>query len=215
LREAIYEQKLHADEIVPIYTEVKKQAGVSLSGAELFVMLSRCEYMMGRAFQEDGRTQEAVTCYERGIALAEAALAVRPVSGAYEMLSGCYGQACMLKSVAWVMANGLKVESSAKKALALDSGNAAASYFIASRWAFGPGVLGDPKRGIKEMHAILDGNAALQKDDLFNCYSAIAYAYERLKQYQDAQVWVTKALELYPTNKFVRNLLAQIETGKR
>jgi tetratricopeptide (TPR) repeat protein len=178
-------------------------------------MLSRCEYMMGRAFQEDERKNEAIACYERGIALAQDSLAVTPLSGAYEMLAGCYGQACMLKPMAWVMANGLKVEGNAKKALALDPRNAAASYLIASRWVFGPGVFGDPKRGIKDMNAILDGNAALQKDELFNCYSAIAYAYERLKQYNDARLWVTKALELYPSNKFVRNLSVQIETGTR
>ena len=174
-------------------------------------MLSRCEYMMGRVYQIDGRNDEAVACFERGMGLAEKSLGARPSPEAYEMLASNVGQACMLKGRAWVMANGLKVEQNAKRALDLDPRNAASQYMIASRWAFGPGPFGNPQRGIDEMGAILTGGADLQKDDFFNVYSAIAYAYVRLKKKPDALPWIRKALELYPTNTFARDLLAQIE----
>jgi tetratricopeptide (TPR) repeat protein len=211
LREAIFEQTLNADAVIPLYREAVRQAEASLSGPGRDAMLSRCEYLMGRAYQEDARQEEALACYERGIALAERSVAAGPTAEGYEMLSANYGQACMLKPTGWVMANGLKVEQYAKKALELDGRDAASRYFIASRWVFGPGILGNPQRGIRDMEAILDGQADLEKDDYFNVYSAIAYAYIRLKKHQDALPWLNRALGLYPTNKFALDLREQIQ----
>jgi tetratricopeptide (TPR) repeat protein len=211
LREAVYEQRLHAAAVAPLYQEVRNRAGALPAGAERFVMLSRCEYMMGRVFQEDKRNPEALARYDEGIALAEKSLAVRPTAAAYEILAGNIGQACMIRSTAWVMTHGLKVEQNAKKALELDPRNAGARYLISSRWIFGPGIFGDPQRGIKEMEDILGDPSVLQKDDRFNVYSALAYGYVRLKKYGEGRPWIDKALELYPGNKFARDLLSQIE----
>jgi tetratricopeptide (TPR) repeat protein len=209
LRDAVYGQAIHAEQIEPLYREAVKKAEADLAGEDLQVLLSRCEYMLGKAYQMDGRNDEAIACYEKGIALAEESIAMRPTAAAYEMLSAHYGQACMVKSQGWVMANGLKVEQNAKKALALEPRNAACLYMVASRWAFGPGVFGNPKRGITELEAILEGGADLQKDDLFNVYSALGYAYIRLNKNQDALPWIEKSLALYPTNKFSLDLLDQ------
>jgi tetratricopeptide (TPR) repeat protein len=210
LREAIFDQVLNAEGVMEIYTETLRSAEAALAGHELDAMLSRCEYMLGRAYQEDGRDAEAIARYEKGIALAERSLAVTATAEGYEMLSANYGQACMLKSTGWVMSNGLKVEQNAKKALKIDPRNAACQYFIASRWVFGPGIFGNPKRGVTEMEAILDGSADLQKDDLFNVYSALGYGYIRLKKEQDALPWISKSLDIYPTNKFALGLLDKI-----
>jgi tetratricopeptide (TPR) repeat protein len=210
LREAIFEQTLNADAVLPFYRDALRRTEASLSGPERDAMLSRGEYLMGRAYQEEERKEEALACYERGITLAERSVAAAPTAEGYEMLSANYGQACMLKPTGWVMANGLKVEQYARKALELDPRNAAARYFIASRWVFGPGILGNPQRGIRDMEAILDGGADLGKDDFFNVYSAIAYAYIRLKKHQEALPWINRALGLYPTNKFARGLREEI-----
>ncbi|MDR2184138.1 MAG: hypothetical protein LBO80_00505 [Treponema sp.] len=210
LRDAVFAQTLRAEAIAPIYRETVKLAETGLSGKALDAMLSRCELMMGRSFQYDERNDDALVCYEKGIALAERSIAAGPTPEAYEMLSANIGQACMLKSRAWVMAHGLKVEQNAKRALALNPRNAACQYLMASRWVFGPGIFGDPQRGIAEMEAILNGAADLGKDDFFNVYSAIGYAYIRIKKNQDALPWIRKSLDLYPTNKFARGLLAQV-----
>ncbi|MDR1928990.1 MAG: tetratricopeptide repeat protein [Treponema sp.] len=211
LREAVFAQVLKADEVAPLYRQASAQARDLLSGAEKNAMLSRCEYMMGRAFQQDERRDEALSCYEKGIALAEQSIAEEPSAAAYEILAAHYGQICMLKPAPWVMSNGPKVEQYAKKASALDSRNAGSKYLLASRWAFGPGILGDPKRGISEMTKILSGGVFLQKDDYFNVYSAIGYAHLRLNQKQEALVWIKKALELYPTNKFALQMRDEAE----
>jgi tetratricopeptide (TPR) repeat protein len=210
LRDAVFAQTLKAESVAPIYRETKSLAEATLSGGERDAMLSHCELMMGKSFQLDERNDEAIACYERGIALAERSIAAGPSPEAYEMLSANIGQACMLKPRTWVIANGLKVEQNARKALSLNPRNAACLYMVASRWVFGPGIFGNPQRGIAEMEAILNGSADLEKDDFFNVYSAIAYAYIRLEKNQDALPWIRKSLELYPTNKFAGDLLAQI-----
>jgi tetratricopeptide (TPR) repeat protein len=210
LRDAVFAQTLTAEAIAPLYREAVQMAETGFSGKERDAMLSRCELMMGKSFQFDERNSDALVCYERGMVLAERSIAAGPTPEAYEMLSANIGQACMLKSRPWVMANGLRVEQNAKRALALNPRNAACQYMVASRWVFGPGVFGNPQRGITEMEAILNGAADLGKDDFFNVYSAIGYAYIRLKKTQDALPWIRKSLDLYPTNKFARDLLAQI-----
>jgi tetratricopeptide (TPR) repeat protein len=175
-------------------------------------MLSRCEYLMGRVYQEDQRKEEAIRCYENSISWAEKANAERPSADAYGMLASNIGQLCLLRSTFWVMANGLKVEENAKKGLRLDSRHAACMYLIASRWAFGPSPFGNPQRGINELSEMLNGIADLGKDDYFNAYTGIAYAYLRLKKKTEAAGWINKALELYPTSKFALGLLRETQS---
>jgi tetratricopeptide (TPR) repeat protein len=211
LRDAVYAQKLNADEIAFLYRDAVKNAGKYLTGSELYTMLSRCEYMMGRVYQEDGRKDDAIRCYERGVEWAEKANAETPSADAYEMLASNIGQQCMLRSIPWVMANGLKVEENAKKGLKIDGRHAACMYMIASRWAFGPRPFGNPRRGVNELSAILNGIADLGQDDYFNVYSGVSYAYLRLKKKVEAAAWAARALEIYPTNKFALGLLQESE----
>ena len=208
LREAVYEQKLKADEIVPVYREVSDRARRELSGEALYVMLSRCEYMMGRAYQYEERKEEAAARYAEGMSWAEKALAVRPSAEAWQMRAENLSQSCAVRSAAYAMANGLNVEKYAKNALALNSRNAAAQHMIAARWVYAPSPFHNYRRGIDMMNDILTGGDT-HRDDLFNVYLAIGYAYVQQKKYADARPWLIKALEVYPTNKFARELLAK------
>ena len=62
---------------------------------------------------------------------------------------------------------------------------------------------GNPRLGIELMHkALAMGNA--ERDDLFNIYSGIGLAYDKLKDSQEARRWLREALDLYPGNLFVR-----------
>jgi len=115
---------------------------------------------------------------------------------------------CQIGPLSFTMANGLNVEKWAKNALAIDPRNAAAMRLIASRWVFGPGPLGNPRRGIDMMKAILE-DGDMGKDDFFNVYSAIGYGYLQLRRPAEAKPWLLRALEFYPANKFVNGLLAK------
>jgi tetratricopeptide (TPR) repeat protein len=206
LRDAVYEQNLTADEIINLYRKTKERAEKALSGIVQFITLSRCEYMMGRAYQYEERKDEAAARYAEGIEWAEKALDAGAGAEAWQMLAENISQSCAVRSVSYAMANGLKVEKYAKNALELNSRNAAALYMVAARWVFAPPPFHNYKKGIRMMEDIIT-SGDMQRDDTFNVYSAIGYAYYQQKNFTEARPWFLKSLEVYPTNKYVRGLL--------
>jgi tetratricopeptide (TPR) repeat protein len=212
LRDAIYEQKLGADEILPLYRETTQRAEETLSGPALSLMRSRCEYMMGRAYLYEKRKDEALARFEEGMAQARTSLEGAVSPEAYVMLAENLSQSCILRPVTYVMAHGLDVERYAKKALNLDSGNTAALYLRASRWVYAPVPFHNHRRGIQMMEDILNTyDARLDKDDRFNVNIAIGYAYLEQKKSRDAQVWLNRARSVYPSNKYLQELLDKIK----
>jgi len=208
LREAVYEQKLDADNIKPLYFAAKTAANANCSGAGLDLALSRCEYFIGRALQNEKKNDEALVHYLEGIKLAENALKTAPSADAWVMRAENLSQSCAVSSVAYAMSNGLNVEKYAKNALALNSRNAAAQYLVAARWVFAPAPFYNHRKGIEMMTDILN-KGDMEKDDSFNVNSAIGYAYVQQKKYADARPWLLKSLEIYPSNKYAADLLAK------
>jgi len=208
LREAVYEQKLDADNIKPLYSAAKTDANANCSGAELNLALSRCEYFMGRALQNEKKNSEAFVHYLEGMKLAEKALETAPSADAWVMRAENLSQSCAVGTVGYAMSNGLNVEKFAKNALSMNNRNAAAQYLVAARWVFAPSPLNNLKKGIVMMMDILD-KGDMEKDDFFNVNSAIGYAYVQQKKYAEARPWLLKSLEIYPSNKFVAELLAK------
>jgi tetratricopeptide (TPR) repeat protein len=206
LREALYEQKLKADEIKPVYRTALSSAQENYSGADLDIALSRCEFIMGRALAEEKRNEEARVHFNEGMRLAEKAIESKPSSDAWLIRSENLSQACALGPWTYTAANGLNVEKYAKNALALNSRNAAAQYLVAARWVFAPAPFSNIKKGI-EMMKDIPANADMDKDDSFNVYSAIGYGYIQQKKYDEAKPWILKSLEIYPTNKYAAGLL--------
>jgi tetratricopeptide (TPR) repeat protein len=209
LRDAVYEQRLKADEILPLFRETEKRAETSLAGGEQYIMLSRCEYMMGRAYQYEERKKEAAARYERGIAWAEKSLDVGAGAEGWRMLAENIAQSCAVRPPSYAMVHGLKVEGYAKSALTLDAQNGAALYLLAARSVYAPPPFNDLPRGIRMLEEILAAGNRLSRDDLFNVYSAIGYAWIKQKKYAQARPWLEKSLDLYPTNRFVLDLLAE------
>ena len=209
LREAIYEQNLTADEIAPLYRDTSNRAHTSLSGAARYIVLSRCEYMMGRAYQYEERKDQAASHYTEGITWAEKALEIQASAEAWQMLAENVSQSCAVRPVSYAMANGLKVERYSKNALAIDRQNAAAQIMIAARWVYAPSPFHNYRRGIEMMNAI-PGESNMQKDDMFNVYLAIGYAHLQQRNNTQARQWLLRSLEVYPTNKYVQSLLAKL-----
>ena len=203
LRDAVYEQVLGANAVYPIYITAKNRAEADLSGAERLNVLSLCEYFMGRTYQYYDQNNNALACYERGYALAEESLKIKETSDGWVLRSNNLGQMCTLKSNAYVMSHGLDVGKYSENALKLNRRNATAQHIIASRWIYAPAPFHNLSKGISMMKEILSGNYDMERDDLFNVYTALAYAYLRDKNKAEARIWIDKALTIYPTNKYV------------
>ncbi|AEF81383.1 tetratricopeptide repeat protein [Leadbettera azotonutricia] len=211
LREAVYEQELNSAGIAPLYATAKEQAQKELSGPGLWLMLSRCEYMMGRSFEYEDKKDEAAACYEQGMVQAQAALNAQASSEGWRMLAENLAYLCRVRPFSYAMAHGLKVERHADKALELNKQNAAALYLIAARYVFAPSTFNNYKKGFRLLEEIISGyDQGLEKDDRFNVYSAMGYVCIGLEKKEEALVWLQKALELYPTNKYALGMVDQL-----
>jgi tetratricopeptide (TPR) repeat protein len=207
LRDAVYEQQLRSDGLMSLYQQAVQAAEQTLSGQQRYLMLSRCAYMLGRAYQYEGAKEAAAAQYEQGISWAEAALKEGDTAEGWQMLAEHISQSCAVRPVSYALANGLKVEAYAKKALERDARNGAAKYMLAARYVYAPAPFNNYKRGIQMMQDIIqEQDTVLQKDDRFNVYAAIGYAYYQQKHYTEAKPWFQKALEVYPTNQFVQGM---------
>ncbi|MDR2730839.1 MAG: tetratricopeptide repeat protein [Treponema sp.] len=210
LREAVYEQCQTPEEIEKIYREITGKIMQIYSGDTQKVMLSRCEYLMGRAYQDNKRDEEARPHYQKGIKLAEEVTKTAPGAQAWLVLAENLSQACSLGPWPYTIANGLNVEKFSKNALSYDSRCAAAKYLIAARWVFAPAPFNNIKKGIEMMQDIFN-TCDMGKDDIFDVNSAVGYAYIQQKKYADARPWLIKALDIYPANKYAGEMLKKTE----
>lgn len=210
LREAVFEQKLTAEQIEPLYKKISEQVKSSLTGEKQLLLLSRSEYLIGHAYQDGGNNKKAIPHYEEGMRLAQEALDKSPSAEGWQMLSENLSLLCTAKSFPFAMANGLDVAKYAKNALALDKRNAAAQKLAAGRWVFAPFPFHDHQKGISMMKAIIkDGD--MQKDDKFNVYVAIGYGYMKQEDSVQANEWISKAISVYPSNKYAKSLMDEIK----
>jgi tetratricopeptide (TPR) repeat protein len=206
LRDAVYGYTGDAAYMERLGGEVAERAKRELSGTELLNMLSYCEFLIAKAYLAEKNDEQSERHFQQGFDYANSSVKDEPTSMGYRMMAENISQLCTLKSTAWVIANGLKVEQYAKRGLKYDKRNAACSYLIAARWVYAPAPFHNIKKGINEMKEILSGSYDLQKEDYFNVYYSIAYAYNRSKQAGEAKSWLEKALEVYPGNKDALNL---------
>ena len=209
LRDAIYEQELSADAVAPIYQTVSNRAKMTLSGYDQYILLSRCEYIMGKAYLYEERRSEASARFEDGMAFARRAIEARETADAWVMLGENLSQniAALSSNVFYAMGNGLDVEKFARNALALNPRSASAQFLIAARWVYAPFPFNNIRRGIDLLNAIIT-TSDMDKANTFDVYSSLGYAYVQQRNSAQARLWLNRSLELYPTNKFVASLLA-------
>ena len=214
LRDAIYEQRLTANQVRPIYDEVRATVGGMAPGAARYQALSRAEFFMGRALLFEEREREARTHFAEGLRLAEAALALAASAEGWVLRGENLAHLIQVSNWTFALANGLDVERFARNALAINPRNAAAQYLIAARWVFAPSPFNNINRGLEMMKAIANGGGDMARDDRFNVNSAIGWGYVQQRRYDAAIPWIQRALEVYPSNRFASDLLAAAEAGR-
>ena len=209
LRDALYSQVLSSADLSALYTTAEDQANKQLSGADLPLMLSRCEYIMGRCYLYEKNKSQADQYLQKGLDYAQKSLDQQPTSEGWRMLAENLSQLCTVRSTGWVMRNGLSVEKYSKNALNIDPGNTAAQYMIAARYVYAPAPFHNYSKGLQMMKDILANyDNRLSKDDRFNVNLSIGYTLIQQNKNTDAKDWLQKALAIYPDNKYVKSLLA-------
>ncbi len=214
-RDTFYNNALNSELLEKVYKDTVSIVNSELEGYELYVELSRCEYFMGRCafFREEKKI--AAKYFDKGIDYAKEALNIKKGADAYIMHAENISQNCAVKSTLYAMSNGLKIADYAKEALEFDPNIAAALYLIEARHIYAPAPFNNLDKGIKNMTSIVqDTNVKFEKDDLFNFTSGIAYGYVEIEEWENALIWINKAIEIYPSNFFVLELKNQILDNK-
>jgi tetratricopeptide (TPR) repeat protein len=208
LRDAVYMQNTSTVEILRLYAAAKEDFDRTLSGAGYYVALSRCAYLVGITFQAEGKKPEAAGSYLQGIAWAEDSLAITPTSEGYQYLAANLALSCWVMPLSYALKNVNRIEENAQKALALNPQNAAARYVIAAKDIQAPWPVGNTRKGENLLREITSCElAALEREDVFNIYLAMAVVCQKEKKTGEAAIWQDRALALYPTNRFKETLL--------
>lgn len=211
LRDAMYNNQYSADGLLPLYDVAVATAKEKFSEDTLLVALSRCEYIMGRAYSYEENKDAAGARYDAGDKFAEQALDIRESATAHLMRGENISQNCSVKPVSYALSHGTKIAGLAKKVLKLDEKYGAAMYLQTAQHIYAPSPFHNHKKGIREMQEILeDSSVRLEKDDMFNLISAIGYGYLQQEKINEARTWLLKALEVYPGNKYVQSLLKDL-----
>ena len=202
-RDTVYLQNKTLPDTVRLYTSAKQDIKNMFSGADLYLALARCEYLMGITFRAEDRTNEAAAYFEQGIAWAEDSLAIHPSSEGYRVLGTNIAFLCEVRR-SYGMKNIGKIEENAKKALELDPGNLVAKHLIAVRYITAPWPLSDLRKGGALLDEIMRQNyLTLEKEDLFNLYLILELVCLKQKKNEEAQIWSERGASLYPTNNFI------------
>lgn len=211
LRDAMYNNQYSADGLLPLYDVAVATAKEKFSEDTLLVALSRCEYIMGRAYSYEENKDAAGARYDAGDKFAEQSLDIRESATAHLMRGENISQNCSVKPVSYALSHGTKIAGLAKKVLKLDEKYGAAMYLQTAQHIYAPSPFHNHKKGIREMQEILeDSSVRLEKDDMFNLISAIGYGYLQQEKIDEARTWLLKALEVYPGNKYVQSLLKDL-----
>lgn len=152
--------------------------------------------------------QDAANHFDKTIEYAKQALEIKEGSDAYTVYAMAISSNCTVKNSSYVINNGLKVGSFSKKALQLDSKNATACYYQYAQDLYAPAFFANYKRGYTKMLNFYNNeNLRKEKIDEYFFLTGIAYSFYKTKKPEQAIEWYKKSLEIYPQNKFARNMI--------
>ncbi len=201
-----------AQEFEAQYAAVVAEVKSTKSGWERDVLLARCDYVLGRSYRYLGDTKKAILYFDKAIELCKGVLEKHEVAEAYVVYADAISQNCSIKPKTYAMTQGSKIKTLAKKALELDPTYGAAKYLENSQNIFPPAPFNDLKEGMKNLDVLLDTNQfRMDEYDVYSALSARAYGYLQQGKKEDALYWYQKALELYPDNVAVLEIIPSIK----
>lgn len=205
-------QGISAQQFRSEYESVVNEVNATKSGAEREVIVARCDYVLGRAFRYLGMSKEAGEYFDKAIETCKALLKKQEMAEAYVVYADAVSQNCPIRSKVYAMSQGTKIKSMAKKALELDPAYGAAKYLENSQNIFTPEPFCDIDEGMKVLDQLLDTDQfRMDKSDRYSALSARAYAYLQRGMKEEALFWYGKALEIYPGNVAVLEILPTIK----
>jgi tetratricopeptide (TPR) repeat protein len=155
--------------------------------------------------------EKALEMYTRSRRLAEQYLLLSPDSRGFRLRAEILGQMILLNDIGFLLKNGSQIRKYIEKALELDPWNTKARILEAGEKIYTPRLFGgNPKEGIKKLLEV-ETSYKCDREDRFNIYSGIGYAYAALGKRNEAHRWFLRALEVYPGNVFAEGMVKAME----
>ncbi|MBQ0002009.1 MAG: hypothetical protein KBT21_00585 [Treponema sp.] len=150
---------------------------------------------------------KAASYFDSGIEHAQKAIKLENRSDAVLIYVMCLSSNCTVKPTSYVIGNGLKVQSNAKKAIALDPKNGTAYFYQWAQDLYAPEFFANYKRGYNKMYSNYnDENLHFEKFDRFNFLIAIGDSFLKRHDNDSAKIWYDKAKAYYPNNRTLKKI---------
>ena len=182
------------------YALIKKDNSV-----KCYIEKSKCDYLMGLFYMDQENNSKAIDYFQSSMDLAYKANKKKETAQGFLAYAESLAQICTLKPTSYLIANGLKVGTIAKKALKLDKGLGAARYLVCSIIAYAPIPFRNFSKAEKIYLEILEKDN-LDEEDYFNVYKSLGYINYQKEQFEEADKWFDLAAKIYPNNKFLQSL---------
>ena len=210
LRDCVYNNISNVSNLLEMYNKAVKVAYDIFSNDKLLIALSRCEFIMGRAYLFENDKQNAAKHFISGAEYAQKSLEIKDSGMGILMYAENISQNCLLQPMTYVIKYGSKIKGLAKEALQKEPSSGAALFLMNAQLIYAPAPFSNYKKGIKELEKILTlENIWLEKDDLFNIFSTLGLGYLELKDKENALAYFNYALELYPGNIHIRKIVEE------
>lgn len=229
--DAYFDHKMPSQEILDRHFNSAMESSADFSEEYcILVHKARCYYFYGLTLMEDydisdmaqvdlndtsnseSKNRQAARYFDQAIDLGKQALKIQKGSDAYALLCNGISANCIAKNTAYIIANGLKVNSYAKKAVQANYSNGTAYYLGNCQNVYAPAPFCKVKDGKTRMSSLLETPYIKnEKFDVFNILSAIGYCCQRMDEKEEAIQWYEKSLEIYPDNVSVNRLLKKLK----
>jgi len=188
--------------------EAEKTTGVVTKN----VNLAWCYYLMSRICGNNGDKKRAEKLCDTAFDYADEALDYLENADTLLIYTNSIAQNCTVKSFWYMMTQGIRVSGLAKDVLKYNPKCVSAMYLRDAQNIYAPAPFYDYKEGIECMKAILaDTNAEFEPFDLFDVNISLAYALINLKRGDEAVPYLAAAEKIYPYNKTLKELKAQVK----
>jgi len=239
LRDEMYLQRIDDAALERIYRDtLSKLDGLGLDERELLHRKSQAAYYMARGYlafdtteaaleahrklrsgrfkavqKEYKNLKEIIRLLEESILFSNQYLTMGRDARGVRQYAESLSQIVTLKKMTYLLSNGPKIQSLAREAIELDSGDIKAHMIIASRYIYSPPIFGgNPAKGISMIEAIAQRGSP-DREDEHNINIALGVANLKLDRWLEAAHYFRRAQEIYPGNIYSAAMLLLCENS--
>lgn len=193
---------------LPIYENLVTEIKATAKDNEQEIMLARAELYMGKIYRQKSEFDLAGKYFDTAIDRCKKILKTETMPEALLTQAECISQNCIVKNTAYAISQGPKIKSLSQKLIEMDPNYGSAVYINNSQNIFTPAPFCNYKEGLECLNELLTNKKyRMDNADYYYAYSAIAYVYIEEKDLEKARYYINKALELYPENQYLLDLL--------